>query len=178
MDSHEIGDTLEVGANQNAMTTLLCTLKAIRGRLCGMKVSRSSLSKPPKLTAARAMRKYAVDVATRLEEMGCDPITILGLIACGDCVSLGLMTQEEFEADAEIEVIKGMRVIVKSSGLARSAQILEPRDRQRAAAELASYVWPKRQAVTVSNPDGSSLNGPAPQITVIMPDNGRGAPRK
>ncbi len=120
------------------------------------------------------MRRHAVDVATRLEAIGCDPITILALIACGDAVALGLMTKEEFEADAEIQNIKGLSVVVRCSGLRLSAALLEPRDRQRAAAELASYVWPKRQAVSISNPDGSAVQSLPPQIIVTMPDNGRG----
>lgn len=139
-----------------------------------MRVARGKLGAKPKLTAAKAMRKHAIDVATRLEELGVDPITILALFAAGDVVSLGLMTQEEFDAEAEVENVKGAAVIIKSSGLERAARILEPRERRQAASELASYVWPKRQAVTVSNPDGTNLQAGAPQIIVTMPDNGRG----
>jgi hypothetical protein len=144
-----------------------------------MRVAKKLLGAAPKTTAKHKIRQHAICVATRLEELGIDPITIMGLIAAGDTVSLGLQTKEEFEAKAELVEVKGTMVIVKKSGLQRAAEIIPVRDRSKCASELAQYVWPKRSSHVFSNPDGTNLSQPsAPQIIVTMPDNGRGVPKK
>ncbi len=140
-----------------------------------MRVAKSKLNAAPKATAKHRIRQHAICVASRLEELGIDPITILGLIAAGDTVALGLQTKAEFEAGAELVEIKGVPTVIKKSGLQRAAEIIPVRDRAKCASELAQYVWPKRSAHIFSNPDGSNLAQPAgPQIVVTMPDNGRG----
>src|SRR5580700_10478430 len=111
-----------------------------------MRVKLNKQKEKPILVPKQGLRKMAMDVALRLEKLNVDPITIIALFAVGDVISLGFMTKEEYRAQAQVENIKGISVIVQRSGKQRSMDFIPPKIRLDAAQCLAEYVYPKRAA--------------------------------
>lgn len=139
-----------------------------------MLVKKAHLNRKPKMVARSTMRKFALDVAMRLEEIGCDPITLLALYALGDVVTLGYMTKEEYLAKGEmIRNKQGDAIIIQRSGMSRAAEYIPASIRTKCASELASYVWAKRSAVQFINADGTDRKDTVPICTVVLPDNGK-----
>ncbi len=75
-----------------------------------------------------------------------DPIRQLILYALGDVVALGLMTQEEFEEEAELDLDDE---VVKMSGSARALLLIPVKERIACWKELASYLYPKKKPAEV-----------------------------
>lgn len=118
----------------------------------------------------------AVTVQEKLEQLGVDPVTILGLIAAGDAVALGWMTPAEYDAPPTWGTDnKGVKVVVRPSGREVALGLLPPGLRAKVCIELATYVWGKKATkLEHANPDGSPLNTTGQVVIVRLPDNGRG----
>lgn len=107
------------------------------------------------------------DAVVALAHCGLDPVEKLARYALGDVVSLGLMTREELEAEAEYDE-DGL--LVMPSGRDRALNVIPPRIRVDALKELAQYVYAKK---VKGEPDFADIEDP---IQIYIPDNGRGRP--
>jgi hypothetical protein len=113
-------------------------------------------------------------VEARCIELGVDPFHIIAMIANGDCVALGWMTQEEFDAVAHFgKDSQGRKFVMRASGREMALGLTPPGMRLKAAVELAAYIHGKKSVVTVQNPDGSGVGSNVAVTIVKLPDNGR-----
>ena len=104
------------------------------------------------------------EVIESLRDCGCDPIVELARYALGDVVSLGLMTQEELEAEAEYDIDGNA---LAPSGRDRALKLIPPKMRMEASKELAQYEYAKIKPSERGSP--SDVEG----IVFYMPDNQR-----
>lgn len=112
-------------------------------------------------------REWVAKCEELLAQLGCNPIEGMALIAIGDVVRLGYMTEEELREPARFD--KHGHVI-RQSGMERALEYVPPGIRLMAYKELAQYVYSKRVAVQHSNPDGTPLQA---AVVVHLPPNGR-----
>lgn len=93
-----------------------------------------------------SLNKSKLKLAEQLEELGCDPIKLTALYAMGDVVALGMMTQDEL--DAEAEVIHSERSVIRvPSGHELAMESLPASVRQKAAETLLDRLHPKLKSV-------------------------------
>lgn len=126
----------------------------------------------------RSGSKRDESVQEKLDRLGVDPIEIMALMAAGDAVSLGYLTQEEFDAAPTMgKDTDGRTCVLRPSGREVALGLLPPGLRGRMAQELAVYVHGKKaQRIEHANPDGSALQPGAGQVVIVrLPDNGRTA---
>ena len=113
-------------------------------------------------------------VEARLLELNVDPFHIIAMIANGDCVGLGWMTQEEYDCAPHFgRDSDGRKIVLRASGREIALGLTPPGMRLKAAMELAAYIHGKKSMVTVQNPDGTAVGSQVAVTIVKLPDNGR-----
>jgi len=109
------------------------------------------------------------DLVAALKAADCDVLLQLAYYARGDVVSLGLMTKEELEEDAEFNDVGQ---VLKQSGRDRALFLIPPRIRAKALMELAPYIVPRKKD------EMKEAGRQAAKVTFYIPENGRGVPDK
>jgi len=120
---------------------------------------------PIVVSLRREKQKFSRDARLTLTETEVDPVKILALIAAGDVVGLGLMSEEEYntkpiyDENGEVEEPGGKHLAANLIGLSA---------RREAARDLLPYLYSKPQD-PAPKPDEDDLN----KAVIYLPENGR-----
>ncbi len=130
-------------------------------------------ARPNSGPAKGSKHRDRASIEATLAEVGCDPIKGMAMIAEGDVVKLGYMTVEELNAEARMEQNPktGRWYVIQPSGMQRALELVPPFLRAKMHAELSQYIVPRLAHQTMSNPDGTNLEGVVAQF--YLPSNGR-----
>lgn len=109
------------------------------------------------------------NVLNILKEKNFNPIDQMRMLASGDVVGLELMTQEEYDEEAEFD-IDGIQIA--ESGKDRAVKLIPVRIRAQMSSELAKYTYHQKKAVE----DDDAEVGDKTHIHVYVPANGRDQP--
>lgn len=102
-------------------------------------------------------------VSEKLADLDFDPVVLLALLAKGDVVSLGLMTQDAYDAEEEYNCDD---IIVKPSGKVLALKIIPLSMRRDCARELLKYTHAPKVS---DNTPGESRDA----VHFFLPHNGR-----
>lgn len=115
--------------------------------------------------------RITLTIAEKLQELGCDPIEFQAIVVsnklpCGVCRGTG-KTKYALPAETPAE-IDNPRLSERTcqSCYGSLFEACNPELRNKAAAELSQYIYPKRKAVELTGGDGVSL----PVWQVVLPD--------
>jgi len=101
--------------------------------------------RPDKWRVPYVTRNEAIDaIATRVAELGCDPLKGLVHFANADAVALGYMLQGDYDQDPQTMYMRG-------------AHWIGPKLRFHAYREIASYMFPKIKMVQLADEMGGPL---------------------
>ncbi len=99
---------------------------------------------------------------------GLDPMLEVIKFAKGDVVGLGLMTQEEFDAEEEYNT-DGFKIA--KSGREIATELVPPRMRMAASLELMEYIYPKMNKRAIVQEDTKTIGDAG--TTMFLPHNNR-----